>query len=246
MDNVTVDLGPETDVAVGDPAVLIGARARSASSARRWRGGWARSTTRSPAASRARVPRAARSEPLTEALDRGRAGARACARRSADGPHGVAGGRRGARRAAGPRRSATWTWPWRGDPRGGGASGRPRRSAARCSRCRRSSARGGCWTASGASTCDVSPLQGATHRGGPGPARLHGQRDGGAAGRRRRARSARRPRATCEAGVLRVLGARRLRGRPAAAAAAGAPGRRAGLRARPGDRAADRAPPRRG
>jgi alanine racemase len=26
MDNVTIDLGPETDVRVGDPAVLIGAQ----------------------------------------------------------------------------------------------------------------------------------------------------------------------------------------------------------------------------
>ena len=47
MDNVTIDLGPETDVEPGDAAVLIGAPGRaSRSSPRSWRAGWGRSTTR--------------------------------------------------------------------------------------------------------------------------------------------------------------------------------------------------------
>ena len=52
MDNVTVDLGPDTGVEAGDAGGADrrpGRRARS--SARRWRGGSARSTTRSPAGS---------------------------------------------------------------------------------------------------------------------------------------------------------------------------------------------------
>ena len=52
MDNITIDLGPETDVAPGDRAVLIGEDAASASSARTSRGGSTRSTTRSPAGCR--------------------------------------------------------------------------------------------------------------------------------------------------------------------------------------------------
>ena len=59
MDNITIDLGPETDVEPGDEAVLIGAQGAErilaeelAAPARR------RSTTRSPPGSRRRVPRA--------------------------------------------------------------------------------------------------------------------------------------------------------------------------------------------
>ncbi len=52
MDNVTVDLGPETDVAVGDEAVLIGEPGGRAHPLRGGgAGGSGRSTTRSPAAS---------------------------------------------------------------------------------------------------------------------------------------------------------------------------------------------------
>ena len=60
MDNITIDLGPETEVEPGDEAVLIGAQGEEAilaeevaAPARR------RSTTRSPAGSPPRVPRRA-------------------------------------------------------------------------------------------------------------------------------------------------------------------------------------------
>ena len=96
------------------------------------------------------------------------------------------------RSAAGPRRSRRpATWPWRAT-RGGGPRGSPRRGAGPCSRCRRSSAPGGCSAATARITCDFSPLQGATIEEDLAQARLHRERDGGAAGRRRADRSPRR------------------------------------------------------
>ncbi len=53
MDNLTVDLGPETEVEPGDEAVLIGEPGRGVDPRRGGgRARWARSTTRSPAGSR--------------------------------------------------------------------------------------------------------------------------------------------------------------------------------------------------
>ncbi len=52
MDNITLDLGSETSVTVGDPVTIIGEQAASARRPRSWRGESGRSTTRSSAASR--------------------------------------------------------------------------------------------------------------------------------------------------------------------------------------------------
>ena len=51
MDNVTIDLGPEPTVSIGDPATIIGGDGGSGRRRRSWRGGSGRSTTRSCAAS---------------------------------------------------------------------------------------------------------------------------------------------------------------------------------------------------
>ena len=220
MDNVTVALGPDTDVAVGRRG---GADRRAGRGAHTGRGGGA------PARHdqlrghlRADVAGAPPASCRERGLDRRRHAARRAAR-----PPGARRRRRGGRR---PR--ARGTRPGRAAARAGvPALGGVRRLARD-----RPQGRPGLRLRAAAGRHD---------RAGPAPPRLHGQRDGPARGagrdrrhrRRRRAdRPARRPR---RPGGAHPARARRgcLRERPAARAAAGALRRRARLRARPGDRA---------
>ena len=110
MDNVTIDLGPETEVEPGDEAVLIGAQGaerdpRRGAGAR----GWRRSTTRSPAdlapgaAGRTRRERRRSLEPRLAAARVRRRGARGARRRG----RSLDRRRRGPRRRCSARRSAT-------------------------------------------------------------------------------------------------------------------------------------------
>ena len=237
MDNVTVELGPETDVAVGDQAVLIGTPGRRADPLpRRWRGRLGTINYEVTCGLSARV--------------RGYTSVIALAGRRGTGARGraaLAGRRPGLGR--GRRRSATRCSAARsrdvdvavgGRSRGGRASGRGE-AAARP----RLRALGGVRRLAGARP--ASRASSATSRRSRAdsieadlalrdftvnamarPDRPAGTTD----------RPARRHGATSKAGVLRVLGAGRLRGRSAADAAPRAPGGRARLRAGRRDRAA--------
>ena len=111
MDNVTIDLGPETEVEPGDEAVLIGAPGRGGDPRRGGRrAASTRSTTRSPAGSRPRVPRDARAMSARRATSRagaaGRRSARAGAgrrRRASGSPAAPSATRRSAREVDRPR-----------------------------------------------------------------------------------------------------------------------------------------------
>ena len=189
MDNVTVDLGPETDVEPGEPAVLIGAQ-----------GG-----ERILCEEVARRLDTINYEITCGLTPRVRTGARPM--------RWGAGGRGRPRRRS--RASAAWlvggtvrdTLLGRpvtdvdlavdGDPEATAARALgARRSAARSSRCPRRSAPGARSRRAATSSATSRRLQGDDDRGGPGPARLHRERDGGAARGRRADRPARRAGAT--------------------------------------------------
>ena len=122
MDNMTVALGPDTDVAVGDEVVLIGAQ-----------GG-----------ERILAEEVARRLGHDQLRGHDRPAAARGARAQGDDPV-VDGGRRAARRAARAARSPTSTSPWTATRRRPRASW-PGRCAGRCSGSRRRSAPGGWWT----------------------------------------------------------------------------------------------------
>ena len=163
MDNITVEVGRDSQVEVGDTVTLIGRqgdeRIRAEEVARAARDDQLRDHLRPLAAG---APAAGQvSGPLAEAL-RGRQAwiVGGTVRDELLGPPGHRRGRgdRGRRRAA--------------------ARAVARRSAGPSSRSRSASARGGRSTASAGCTYDLSELQGETHRGGSRAPRLHGERDG--------------------------------------------------------------------
>ena len=103
MDNITIDLGPETEVEPGDEAVLIGAQGEDDDPRRGGRrAASTRSTTRSPAGSRPGC-RGARHELSAERPRRRSPLVAAAARALAGRGAGLDRRRRGARRGAGPR-----------------------------------------------------------------------------------------------------------------------------------------------
>ena len=191
MDNMTVDLGPGLERGArraGGPDRRPGRRADPR--ARRSRGAWGRSTTRSPAASRrgCRGCRSAR-RPVSAAIAERLAAAPAVAlARRALG----AAERSLDRRRGGPRRGARR----RGQgPRPGGrrrrAARRPARSAARPAGTRSRSpsefATWRAWRPDGGLAVDVTRLRGERIEADLAAARLHSQRDRRAAGRPGRA-----------------------------------------------------------
>ena len=192
MDNVTIDLGPETDVEPGAPAVLIGAQGSERILGRGdCRLGSRRSTTRSPAGSpsgyrgrsgnepaRARSPRAPSIAAARTALEEDEARPGSWAARSAT-PCSVSGSR-------------TPTW-------------RSSRAARRAPRARSRRVAGGSAFQLSEKHADLARVApdgglargrrrpaGGYDRGRPASPRLHRQRDRDSAGRRRSDRSDRR------------------------------------------------------